>query len=100
MATDKKTISFTTPVQKHKVVIKGFLTGFDQETIDWQHEVVDDEQITGVQRATRKTIELAVVSIDGEEKDVVDKWLAMDLRDYQEVIAQINKITEPLSKKK
>ncbi len=100
MATGNNTVSFTTPVQKHKVVIKSFLTGFDQETIDYQHEVVDEDKLTGTQRATRKTIEIAVLSIDGDDKDIVDKWLAMDLRDYQEVIAQINKITEPLPKKK
>jgi hypothetical protein len=94
----------TTPIKKHKVELKDFITGREFEEI--QKPITDVKiQIEAggkgvgeinageVQRkSTEKAIEIIVVSIDGETKDVLNKVYDMPSKDYSFVLAEVDKV--------
>ncbi len=97
----------TTPIDKHIVELKDYITGRDslklksvylenaqvkvgdQATIDMNK--VNMAQLT--EKAEKMAIEMVVISVDGKKEDVVNKILDMNVKDYDYVINEINKIT-------
>jgi len=96
-----------TPVDKHKVEIKTYVSGGEMEQIQgvWlgsmEMEIKPGEQtpkmpkIKGslISQANHKTIEVLVVSIDGKKEDILQGILDMQHKDYQFVIDELNKMT-------
>lgn len=82
----------------HKAVIKTWLTGGENEAIQdvflASQEIGQgtDIKIKGslITEANHKTIEMVVVSLDGDEKDILKRCLDMKSNDYKFLIDQIN----------
>jgi hypothetical protein len=105
----EETIKTTTPVDKHEVVFKKWITGRDRRGIDsiYYGEIEvglnqNNPEVKGLKgstfnKAQDKTIETLVVSVDGKKENVVDAVLDMRAEDFDFVINKMNEIT---SKKK
>lgn len=97
------TVSITTPIKKHKVVIKATVTGLDQEKIDsvFYTEPAEGETARPAQqRANRMSLDVLLVSIDGKTDNLADTAMAMDVRDYNFIVEKLNERTNPLPDKK
>ncbi len=98
-----------TPVGKHKVEIKCWLTGADKRAIrnvytsnveiGIKENEPDIKNISGsiIDKAEDRAIETIVVSIDGVKENIIQTLLEMRSEDYDFVMDSINEIT---SKKK
>ena len=99
-------VEFTTPIEKHKLLLKPYATGFDQEAIDKAMfdspfvDTNDPDYLPPTNRANRKSFEIMVISVDGKTENVADLVLAMNRNDTQSVIEKINEIVSPISEKK
>lgn len=94
-----------TPVGKHKVELKCWLTGGDRRALRSVYtenaviSIVEEKpEIKGmsgslVDKAEDKAIEIIVVSIDGDKENLVKRILDMRDEDCNFVIKEINKIT-------
>ncbi|MCX6113139.1 MAG: hypothetical protein NTY22_07675 [Proteobacteria bacterium] len=94
-----------TPIEKHKVEVKLWLTGLDRRALrsvyveNAKIEMVGDKpeikNISGslVDKAEDKAIEIMVVSVDGNSEDIVKRILEMKDEDCDFVIKSINEIT-------
>jgi hypothetical protein len=99
-----ETKTITTPKQKSKVVLKSWITGQEGNEID--KPIMDikfkintlgqgsaDLNIGEADRQSKEiAIQKVIVSIDGDNKDVVKRVLNMPKTDYNFVMAEINKI--------
>jgi len=102
-----ETKEIITPIDKHKVVLKKFITGRDKRELKnvyfkgVQFEIegtipksskMDMRKLT--EEAENRAIELIVISVDGKTENKVDVILDMKGKDYDFVIEEINKITK------
>lgn len=97
------TVAITTPIKKHKVVLKASTNGFDQEEIEdaYLNAYTEEERsLTPTKRANRKTVERLVVSVDGKEENLVETVMSMQSRDYAFVIEKINEISSGVNDRK
>lgn len=111
-ATQEETVTLITPLDKHKVVVKKNITGYDRRKIQAVYEqgvqidtsdmdaVKDDpakslriETGSLVGAAKDKQIELMVVSVDGKTEDLVNEVLKMKAADNEYVEESLEKIT-------
>lgn len=109
---DRETQELETPTEKHKVVIKTYLTGLEQRAIEavylssvkYETETMTTRPTfdgTIAQKAEDETIKQYVVSVDGETKDVLAAVLNMRKEDYDFVRETLQKMGGgPESKKK
>lgn len=107
---DRETTKFKT-TNGHEVEILTYLTGREQREIDaiLINEMMGDVNIeTGrpninsnlgeaQKKQEDKTIEIMVVSLDGNKEKILDRTLDLKSDDYNDIIKEINKVT---SKKK
>lgn len=91
-----------TPIGKNKVEIKSWLTGREKRLI--QSVFTDDISFKGkeyevsgkkISEAQDTTIVTAIVSIDGSKDKILERVLDMHSVDFDFIIAEINKITNP-----
>ena len=95
---DRETKELTTQ-SGDKVVIKSWLTGGENEAIQdiflASQEIgqQSDIKIKGslITDANHKTIETVVVSVNGDDKDILKKCLNLKAKDYKFIIDEINK---------
>ena len=95
----------------HKVILKTYLTGGEAELVEdvflAQSDLGEDQKVSfnfkaAVRPANHKLIEIMVVSLDGEEKDVLKRLLDLKSQDYRAVVDELNGIYrgDDTSKKK
>ena len=109
----RETKEFVTPVGKNKIVAYSYLTGREKRAIsdvflrstkfsmdENQKIKTDSVDATLTNKSRDRAISLIVVSVDGVKEDVVNKILDLRNEDYEFVVAEIDKITEPTDKKK
>lgn len=102
---ERETKEIITPVDKHKVVLKAYITGrekrdmkniyfkgveFEMDGVKTKSNKMDMQKMT--ENAENKTIEVIVVSVNGKP-EVVNAILDMKSKDFDFVIAEINEIT-------
>jgi len=102
---ERETKTITTPIGKHKVVLKAWITGREKRELrnvflknvkDVSGKEEPEKMLTSaeiINEAENKAIETVVVSVDGETKNVLDKILDMRAKDFEFIIEEINKIT-------
>jgi len=98
-----ETKNIKTPIDKHDVVLKAWITGRDKRTLrniflggmkignSGQAES-KAEPSKLIEEAEDRAMELIVVSVNGKKEKVIDAILAMKAQDYDFVIAEINKV--------
>jgi len=101
-----ETETIETPIGKHKVQLKSWITGRDRRELrsvyleEAEFGVSEREpQIKGltgkiVEKAEDKAIEVVVVSVDGSRENVVKRVLDMRDEDYEFVMRRIHQITK------
>lgn len=94
-----------TPIEKHKVEIKSWITGRDRRALRSVYLEASEVKISGdvpeikemsgkiIEQAENKMIEIAVVSIDGKKDKILDYILDMHDTDYEFVMKKINQVT-------
>ena len=99
-----------TPIGKHKVELKCWLTGRDRRAItSVYYEELDigvkenSPEIKGIKgsvvnRAQDKVFETIVLSVDDKKEDIVQRILDMRDTDFDFIVDEINKITEKKTK--
>lgn len=98
------TKEITTPKGKHKVVLKTFITGRDDQAIQAEYFKESSVEYSGgegkagfggsvIQNAQNKALEVVVVSVDGKENGVLDAVLDMHRDDTAFVFAEVDKVT-------
>lgn len=108
----KTTTEIITPIGGHKVIIKTMLTGAEREQVDTSpsslmktkdginFEVTDMRKLQVAQK--HELLRISLVSIDGDETDVFDRWHKMYEHDadfvYNEIIDAQKKMTPSTSK--
>lgn len=100
---DRDTFEIITPVKKHKVVLKAWITGRESQKIDgamfsgvgttgdgkrlqpkFSQSMLADQE--------NASIEAIVVSVDGKENDLVNTVLNMRKVDYDFVLKEIDRV--------
>lgn len=93
-----------TPIKNHVVELKDWITGRELEEInkpitDVKMKVEGAGKLTGEismgemqRKSTEKALEIIVVSIDGEKKDIVNVIYGMHSKDYKFVLGKVNDI--------
>ena len=108
---ERETKEITTPISGSKVVLKTWLTGKEKRQItsvylnDLQVEKSDGSEeepslkVTGdmLQKSQDAAIEALIVSIDESTEKVLDTLLDLRDEDFQFVLNEINKITNPIT---
>lgn len=100
---DVTTHEIVTPIGKSKVVLKDWITGKDSQAIDSAMFAgvgtsVDGKKLqpklsdTMIADQENASIRAVVVSVDGNETNVVDAILAMRSADYKFVLAEVDKV--------
>jgi hypothetical protein len=107
--TDTKIIE--TPVGKHKVELKLWLTGADKRAlrsvytdemeISVKGETPEIKNVLGsmINKAEDKAIETVVVSVNGTKENIIKTLLEMRSEDYDFVMDAINELTSTAKKK-
>ena len=102
----RETKEIITPVDKHKIVMKTYITGKEDKEIKkiWQNievTIEKDKQTSKpinvgdrLEEAERKVVELVIISVDGETENVVDLILAMRKKDCTLIEKEIDKVTK------
>ena len=102
----RETKEIITPIGKHKIVMKTYITGKEDKEIKkiWQNievTIEKDKQTSKpinmgdrLEEAERKVVELVIVSVNGEIENIVDNILAMQKKDCTFVEKEINRITK------
>lgn len=105
-----------TPIKKHKVVLKDYITGREDEEI--QKPITDIKFQMGAQGEGKAeinagealklskhiSIEKVVISVDDKKEDILNLVMDMVKQDYQFVLKEVDKIvsgdfTNPISEK-
>jgi len=93
-----------TPIKQHKVELKDWITGREQQDIKKpitdvmmritsKGESSTEINIGEAQRkSTEKAIESVVVSIDGDKKDILNRVYDMPSKDYDFVVKKVDDI--------
>lgn len=110
---ERETKEITTPIENHKVVIYTYLTGREKRELtniflssakfsleNNQGLKADNFDATVANKAKDKAINLLVLSVDDNKENILDKLLDMRSEDYDFVSQEIDKLTNPTSKKK
>lgn len=105
MSDNRETIKITTPVKKHKVVLKAWINGREKQKIDGA--MVKSVGTTGTGKNITPTmsdtiladndnaaIENIVISVDGSEENILDTVLDMRAQDFQFVVDAANNIVD------
>lgn len=111
MSEERETIEIITPIKKHKVVIKAWITGREKRILtrrilsgmkvdmdvgsaggEVQAKEIDMGAV--MEDAENKAIEIIVVSVNGKTEGILDAVLDMRDKDYQFVKKEINKISK------
>lgn len=94
-----------TPIGKHKIEIKSWITGKDRRILRSVYLNASEIEITGdqpeikglsgklIEEMENKAIEIVIVSIDEIKEGILDKILEMHEDDYEFVMKEINQIT-------
>ena len=100
----RETKVITTPIDKHKVELKAWLTGFEREEYekarfnmvklkeDGQPDINQIKLGDLLSEMTRKAIELVVVSVDDKKEGIIEALLQMKEKDYLFVKEEVFKI--------
>jgi len=106
---ERETKEIITPIDKHKVVLKAWITGrekrklrepflarmkFAVDRTGAQPVTKDIDTAKMVEEAENVAIKTIVISVDGSTENVVDKILDMKEKDYEFVMQEIGKIGE------
>ena len=102
----RETKEIITPIGKHKIVMKTYITGKEDKEIKkiWRNievTIEKDKQTSKpihvgdrLEEAERKVVELVIISVDGETENVVDLILAMRKKDCTLIEKEIDKVTK------
>lgn len=94
----KETVEITTPVLGKTVVLRGYITGRQNQAIIAGAKADGEGFSADVAiAATNKALEVTVISVDGATENVLDLILDMPSADYEFVVAEVNKVTSPLA---
>src|ERR1041384_932169 len=99
------THEFIAPRTKKKIVMRDWITGYDDEKIQaiyYQGGKIDKE--TGnvsyspetMQAADHLAIELVVVSVEGITENIVDEVLKLPSIDCKKIVEEVKNVTNPL----
>lgn len=105
MSEDRETHSITTPIKGHIVVLKSWINGREKQKIDGTMFNNIDTVGEGAQMKPKMSesmisnrenasIQSVVVSVDGNDNDVLDQVLEMRATDYEFVLKQVELVTE------
>lgn len=105
MSEDRETHEITTPKQKHIVVLKSWINGREKQRIDGTmfsnidtvgegNEMRPKMSETMIANRENASLACVVVSVDGNEIDVVNQVLDMRAADYEYVLKQVEDVTE------
>ncbi len=100
---DVTTHEVVTPIGKSKVVLKDWITGKDSQAIDSAMFAgvgtsVDGKKLqpklsdTMIADQENASIKAVVISVDGNDTNVVESILAMRSADYKFVLAEVDKV--------
>lgn len=103
----RDTKEIITPIGKHKVVLKEWITGREKREIrkpylegmkfSLEEGKAKTEEIDAnalIEKSENKAIETIVVSIDDDKEKILEKILDMRDKDYEFIVDEINKITK------
>lgn len=101
MEINHENTTIETPIDKHKVVLKLWITGGEARElrnvflskIGFGEEKEKYNSAEVANEAENKAIEMIVISIDGEIEGILDKILNMRSKDFNFVMKEINKIS-------
>lgn len=109
---ERATVEFTTKSGKNTLVLNEYLTGREKRAVknalwlgksmqikDGKGET-DPVPMDDIDASTDKTIELIVVSLNGDDKKVLDRVLDLPGPEYDEVIEKIEELTGPVAAEK
>lgn len=102
---DRETFEIVTPVKRHVVVLRSWITGRESQKIDGAMfkgvgTTQDGKRLTPklsesmLSDQENASIEVVVVSVDGKENDVVNSVLNMRAKDYSFVVAEVQKVVD------
>lgn len=105
MSEDRETHEIITPIKKHVVVLYSWINGREKQKIDGVMFRNIDTEGTGAEMKPKMSesmianrenaaIETVVVSVDGNELDVLDHVLDMRAKDYEYVLKKCEEVTE------
>lgn len=100
---DVSTHEVVTPIGKTKVVLKDWITGKDSQAIDSAMFAgvgtsVDGKKLqpklsdTMIADQENASIKAVVISVDGNDTNIVEAILAMRSADYKFVLAEVDKV--------
>jgi hypothetical protein len=100
---DRETYEVKTPIKGIKVVLKSWITGKESQSIDSAMFAgvgtsVDGKKLspklsdTMIADQENASIKAVVVSVDGNEQNVVDAVLGMRAGDYKFVLNEVDKV--------
>ena len=97
---NRETKNIETPIDKHKIVLKSWISGREKRELrdilltgmkmGKDGNVITDPQTTS--KTEDKAIELLIVSIDGDDKDILNKVLDMKSADFDFLMKEIDNI--------
>lgn len=104
------THEITTPMTKTKVVVKDWITGYDDEAIQ-AHYLNGARKMTGtsdgnasaeyngnaILEADHEGLKRAIVSVNGSTENIVDAVMNLPLPDSKFVQAEVKRILRPLT---
>lgn len=91
-------IEFTTIFGGHQITLKPFVTGREKQSIG--DVFMDTQAQQGIapsqpmRLATRRALEITVVSVDGKAENIADAVLDLPYQDTTEIITRVNEITD------
>jgi len=102
---DRETFEIVTPVKEIPVVLRSWITGREKQKIDGAmfrgvSTTGDGKRLTPklsdsmIADQENASIEAVVVSVNGSEQDVVKAVLAMRVKDYEFVLAEVTRVVE------
>jgi hypothetical protein len=109
---NRSTIEYTLKSKNHIIIFNEYLTGREKRIIKnaiWTGKSMQIKDGKGESDAvpmeqldlpTDKTIELMVMSIDGSDKDILQRILDLRDRDYDDVLEKIEELTGPIATEK
>ena len=102
----RETKEIITPIQKHKIVLKTYLTGLErrqinsayfsgiQFSVEGQNVKTDKFNPDLISKTEDKTLELLIISVNGKKEKILESLLEMHSDDYDFVVKEINEITK------
>lgn len=105
---NRETRTIITPVGKHKVVLKSWITGREKRALlkpftdnievsvgeQGKSEFKTKEASSVIEKAANLVIETIIVSIDGKTEGILDLVLDMRNKDYGFVMSELDKISK------